>query len=142
MLIAHRGNDNHKYRENSEEAILFSLEKNYIDGIECDLRLTKDNEIVLFHNALVDFKSNGSGFVHNLTLNELLSYNFENDKITVLKELLFKIKTNKIILLEIKEQKIDADEYWIKALKLIFENYPNLKIYLCSFNYNLILKIK
>jgi len=47
MLIAHRGNDNHNYRENSEEAIIYSLSRTYIDGIECDLRLTKDNEIVL-----------------------------------------------------------------------------------------------
>lgn len=142
MLIAHRGNDNHHYKENSEEGIIYCLSKSYIDGIECDLRLTKDNEIVLSHNTLIDFKSDGSGFIHDLTIDELLKYDFKNGKIPVLKKLLNKIKTNKILLLEIKEERQDAEERWLKSLKEILDNYPKLNIYLCSFNYNLISKIK
>lgn len=142
MLIAHRGNDNHNYKENSEEGIIYCLSKSYIDGIECDLRLTKDNEIVLSHNTLIDFKSDGSGFIHDLTLGELLNYDFKNGKIPVLKNLLNKIDTNKILLLEIKEERQNVEESWIKALKEILDNYQKLNIYLCSFNYNLISKLK
>lgn len=142
MFIAHRGNDNHKYRENSEKALLYSLSQIYIDGVECDIRLTKDNEIVLLHDTLIDFKSNGTGFVHNLTLKELLSYSFNNEKVTVLKDLLSKINSKKILLLEIKEERGDTLEQWIKALTLILPKYSNLNIYLCSFNYDLLIELK
>ncbi len=146
MFIAHRGNDNHKYRENSEKAILFSLQQPYLDGIECDLRLTKDKKIVLLHNILIDFVSDGSGFVHNLTLDELLSYTFEQhqfqDKITVLSSLLSKIESKKILLLEVKEERTNVSVDWIEALKSIFTQYSNLTIYLCSFNYDLLRKLK
>lgn len=142
MFIAHRGNDNHKYRENSEKAILYSLKQDYISGIECDIRLTKDGEIVLLHNTLIDFESNGSGFVHNFTLKKLLSYSFKNEKITVLKDLLSKIDTNKILLLEIKEERKGKTDEWIKALAPILKKYTYLNIYLCSFNYDLLIQLK
>lgn len=141
MLIAHRGNDNHNYRENSEEAIIYSLSKSYIDGIECDIRLTKDNEIVLFHNLCIDLKSNGSGLVHNFALNELLDFDFENDQIDTLDSVLSKIKSNKIILLEVKEERNNMEEIWIEVLEKILKKYKHLNIYICSFNYKLLLKL-
>lgn len=142
MFIAHRGNDNHNYLENSEKAVLECLDKEYISGIECDIRLTKDNSIVLSHNMLIDFKSNGEGFIHDLTLKELLNYNFSGEKITVLKELLSNINSKKILLLEIKEERNNMSDNWIDAISQILNQYPNLNIYLCSFNYELIKKIK
>lgn len=142
MFIAHRGNDNHDYRENSEKSILFCLEQPYLDGIECDLRLTKDKKIVLSHNLLIDFISDGSGFIYNMTLEELLMYNFQNDKITVLDSLLSKINTKKILLLEIKEERNSKEEDWKDALDYILKKFSNLKIYICSFNYDLLYKLK
>ena len=142
MFIAHRGNDNHKYRENSEKAILYSLRQDYISGIECDIRLTKDKEIVLSHNTLIDLESSGSGFIHNFTLKELLSYSFKNEKITVLKNILSKIETNKILLLEIKEERSGREDEWREALEPIITKYIDLNIYLCSFNYDLLIRLK
>lgn len=142
MFIAHRGNDNHNYLENSEKAILNCLDRQYISGIECDIRLTQDNNIVLSHNMLIDFKSNGKGFIHNLTLEELLSYDFSGEKITVLKDMLSKINNKKILLLEIKEEKVNMIDNWIYALEPILRMYNYLNIYLCSFNYELIKTIK
>lgn len=142
MFISHRGNDNHNYRENSENAIIYSLNKEYIKGVECDIRLTKDNEIVLLHNMVIDLVSDGSGVVSNLTLKELMNYNFGNEKITVLSKLLSTIYTNKIILLEIKEERKDVINNWIKSLSKIINNNKNLNIYLCSFNYELIKELK
>lgn len=142
MFIAHRGNDNHDYRENSEEAILFCLQQQYLDGIECDLRLTRDNKIVLSHNSLIDFISNGSGFIYNMSLKELLQYDFKNGKITELNSLLTKINSNKILLLEIKEERSGKEKEWFESLEPILKKYTNLKIYICSFNYNLLKKLK
>lgn len=47
-----------------------------ITGFEIDVRLTKDNAIVVFHDARVDRVSNGSGKVSDHTLEELRSLDF------------------------------------------------------------------
>ena len=75
MFIAHRGNDNHKYLENTKEAVIYCLTKDYIDGIEIDIRVTKDKEFVVIHNMLMDKVSNGTEFVKDKTLKV---YNLKN----------------------------------------------------------------
>ena len=47
-LIAHRGLTNENIKENTLEAFINAIENNY-DGIELDLRLTKDKKIVCLH---------------------------------------------------------------------------------------------
>lgn len=47
-----------------------------VDGFEIDIRLTKDEEIVVFHDAYVDRTSNGAGKVSNLTLSDLKDLDF------------------------------------------------------------------
>ena len=54
FLIAHRGNNN-DLRENSKEAILSALNQPYIDGVEFDVRMTKDKKIVIIHDSLINF---------------------------------------------------------------------------------------
>lgn len=47
-----------------------------VDGFEVDVRMTKDEEIVVFHDAYVDRTSNGAGRVSNMTLDELRALDF------------------------------------------------------------------
>lgn len=123
-LIAHRGLDNHKYKENSIKAVLNTIDKEYISGIEIDLRFTKDKKIVMYHNLLYNLKS-----INNLNYKELKNIDlFEN--------LLKEIKTNKIILLDIKCEN-DNYKVFMKSLLKLLRKYP-LNYYICSFNYNLI----
>lgn len=42
-----------------------------LDGFETDVRLTKDEQLIVFHDALVDRTTNGSGKVSEHTLAEL-----------------------------------------------------------------------
>ena len=44
MIISHRGNGNHNFKENSKEAIIFSLNDKNVDGIE--IALVSDKEII------------------------------------------------------------------------------------------------
>lgn len=46
-----------------------------VDGFSVSVRLTKDEEIVAFHDATVDRTTNGSGYVKDLTLEELTQLN-------------------------------------------------------------------
>lgn len=42
-----------------------------VDGFETDVRLTKDQQLIVFHDATVDRTTNGSGKVSAHTLSEL-----------------------------------------------------------------------
>lgn len=141
MFIAHRGKDSHKYPENSTKGLLWCLQKDYIDGVELDVRLTKDNKIVLIHNMSIDAVSDGEGFVSFKTLKELKKYNFGKKgyflPISTLEEFLSQVDSSKIIMIDIKEETGSYDK-WVKAFKKIYIKYAYLSLYICSFNYKLI----
>ena len=123
-IIAHRANTEDKYKENSLEAIKSALKKEYIDGIEIDIRITKDNYFVLNHNALYAGK-----IIKNTSIKEL-------NKLDELDNVLKNIKTHKIILIDIKCEEIEYINI-VKPLINILKKYKKLNIYLCSFNYEL-----
>jgi len=52
------------------------------DGVEFDVQLTRDNELVVIHDETVDRTSNGSGYVKDFTLSELKKLNFNKKGIT------------------------------------------------------------
>lgn len=68
-VAAHRGWSS-KYPENTMEAIKAAIDLG-VDQIETDIRVTKDGELVLFHDATVDRTTNGTGKVCDYTLAEL-----------------------------------------------------------------------
>ena len=126
-LIAHRSLDKHQYPENSLLASLFCLKQKYILGIEIDVRLTKDKKFIMYHNYLYNLKR-----ITNLKYKELAN-------IDKLEDLLKQIKSPKIILLDLKCEDINVDDYLKRLLRLL-KKYP-LNYYLCSFNYDLTKKL-
>ena len=87
-LIAHRGKLSKTDIGNSKQSLLNALSKSYISGIECDVRLTKDLEVVVLHDPIIDFVSDGIGIVKYMTLKELKQYQFGKESILTLEELL------------------------------------------------------
>ena len=144
-LIAHRGLNDKKYRENTQDAIKDSLKELYISGIEIDARITKDNKIIVIHDQTINRTSNGAGFVKNMTLKELKKYNFGTKyydaKISTLKEILSNIKSNKIILIEIKYEGDDNKTY-IKSFYHSINKFLNKNIYIMSFNHEIVKELK
>ncbi len=69
MMAAHRG-DKDCRPENTIPAFQHAIALG-ADGIETDLHQTKDGEIVMMHDLLVDRTTNGSGRVCDMTLEEL-----------------------------------------------------------------------
>ena len=70
MLFAHRGDWRNAPAENS--LISFSqCIKEGIDGIEVDLQLTKDSNLVVMHDDTLDRTTNGKGKVKDYTTKEL-----------------------------------------------------------------------
>lgn len=68
-VFAHRGFSG-KYPENTMLAFEKAVELG-VDGIELDVHLSKDGEMVIIHDEKVDRTCNGTGKVKDLTLAEL-----------------------------------------------------------------------
>ena len=53
------------------------------DGVELDIQLTRDGEIVVIHDEKIDRLSNGQGYVKDYTLSELKKFNFNKRRLTL-----------------------------------------------------------
>ena len=76
QLVAHRGFSS-VYPDNSFEGLTACNDLQCIDGIECDVRLTKDNQLVLMHNDYIGFSR-----VENFTYEELCNMDLRDSLIS------------------------------------------------------------
>ena len=96
-----------------------------VDIIELDVRQTKDEEIIVFHDQFLDRTTNGTGNVHEHTLEQLrqldagswFSSKFSDQKIPTLKEVLDLVDGRCQVLIEIKH--MDHPHYHDFADKLV-----------------------
>ena len=123
-IIAHRGMFNNKdIPENSKKAFEEAI-KNDI-AFECDIQLTKDNILVIFHDDTLKRMTGISKKISDITYKELSANKILNTKYTIptLKEIL-ELNNDKVLIdIEIKPCKNykKACEILIKELK----NYNN-----------------
>lgn len=147
-IWAHRGASGYA-PENTLEAFKLAIDEK-ADGIELDVQLTKDKELVVIHDETIDRTSNGKGYVKDYTLEELKKFNFnygnekyEEVKIPTLKEVYELLKpTNLIINVELKTGIIFYEGIEEKVLKLAEEMKMEDRIIYSSFNHYTIKKIK
>jgi len=74
MIQAHRGASAY-CPENTLEAFSKAIEQG-ADGIELDVHLTKEGEVVVAHDERLERVSNGTGYINDHTLEELKSLDF------------------------------------------------------------------
>ena len=79
-LIAHRGYKTKNIRENTIESFDNAFNNDFV-GIEFDVRKTKDNKLVICHDAFISRVSDGFGLLSSYTYEELLKFNFGSYKI-------------------------------------------------------------
>jgi len=70
--IAHRGYS-FKALENTKEAFIYASQENGFIGSECDIRLTKDNIFVVFHDEDFNRLANNPSKIIDLSLKEVKS---------------------------------------------------------------------
>ena len=117
-VAAHRGWCS-KYPENTMEAIKAAVEVG-VDQIETDVRVTKDGELVLFHDPTVDTTTTGTGKVIDYTLQELRALDagihkgeeFKGYRVPTFIEFMDYMKTlpEITIYIELKEYPIDGHD--------------------------------
>lgn len=109
IILAHRGGAHLE-----PEHTMLAFEKSAqlgVDGFEIDIRLTKDEEIIVFHDATVDRTTEGYGSVSEMTLAEInaLNHGYQFEDLTGA--------------FPYRDQKID-----VVTLRELLESYPNMLI--------------
>lgn len=146
-IFAHRGASAYA-PENTVEAFALAMEQG-ADGIELDVQMTKDGQVVVIHDETIDRVSDGTGAVRDYTLEELKKFhfsnhmeNYENAVIPTLKEVLDLIKSSNMLLnIELK-----TGIYWYpnleeKTMELVKEAGMEDRVIYSSFNHYSIKKI-
>jgi glycerophosphoryl diester phosphodiesterase len=109
-IAAHRGASFEK-PENTESAISRAIEIG-ADIVEIDIRFTKDEKLIVFHDDTLSRITNKTGLISNFKWNELKdldagswhSDEFKNQRIPLLSEVLDKYSKDTILLLDLKER--------------------------------------
>ncbi len=150
-VFAHRGFSG-KFPENT--IIAFTEAGKFdIAGIELDVQLTKDGEMVVIHDERIDRTTNGSGFVNDYTYEQLLSFDagswfhpdFHAQKLQRLAEVFEWMKqTAKPLTLniELKNDQVHYEQLEEKVLGLIEKYDMKNQIILSSFNYDSLIKVR
>lgn len=78
FIFAHRG-ASAQAPENTLEAFSLAISMG-ADGLELDVHLSSDGELMVIHDAKVDRTTNGTGYVRDMTLEQLKALDASNGK--------------------------------------------------------------
>lgn len=141
---AHRGASAYA-PENTMVAFKKALEMG-ADGIELDLQETKDKKIVIFHDEIIDKKSNGKGRIKDYTFEELYNLDFgswfsneyKGEHIVLFEDFAKEfLKKDLVFAIELKDIGYEQE-----VLNIIKE-YSNINnIYITSFKYEVLNNIR
>ena len=103
------------------------------DGFECDVRITKDNQLVLWHDADMNRVAGNSARIADLTLNEIKGH---YPQAITLDELLILARDNKKELaIETKHPVPTGSAVEKKVMQLIAQEKPVADIHIMSFSW-------
>ncbi|MBE0539594.1 MAG: hypothetical protein IH620_07765 [Ignavibacterium sp.] len=155
LIIAHRG-ESYDAPENTLKSINLAWQRG-ADGIEIDVHLSMDNEIMVVHNKKIKTVSGKSLSIKSHTAEELKKYSVNNTKIEndasetipTLKEVLSTVPIKKYIFIEIKcgvkiipalirtlnQSKLDTEQikligFGLKKMSLVKNAFPEYEIFL------------
>lgn len=147
--FAHRGFSG-KYPENTMLAFRKAVEAG-ADGIELDVQLTADGEVVIIHDETIDRTTDGKGQVCEYTYDELAKFNASYiytgkigfNKIPTLREYFVFIRNLDIITnIELKTGINQYPGIEKKVLELIYEFSMKEKVIISSFNHYSVMRMK
>lgn len=147
-IWAHRG-ASAAAPENTMEAFLLA-ERMGADGIELDIQLSADGEVIVLHDETVDRTASGSGRVCDLTLAQLKALDFScgmaayaGARIPALREVYAAFKNSRMFLnVEIKCEQGDYRTLCKKALEIEREMGMGGRILYSSFNWDALREVR
>lgn len=122
-----------EYGTNTIESIMLAKNASFTDGVLIDVRLTLDNKLVTVSNDDLTKTTLSKGMVsktkyHDLNKVKLLNKNYKT-YIPLLKEILDKYQSNKIIILNLHDA-MDKNEVLVNEVIKLINNYPDYNFYL------------
>lgn len=148
-IYAHRGSSG-THPENTIAAFTEAA-RLAIHGVEFDVHLTKDGELVVIHDERIDRTSNGSGFIKDMTLAELTAFDFgswfspdfKGQTIPTLHEVLqLFTDTTHHLNIELKSDIFPYEGMVEKVIAIIGEMGLDSRIVLSSFDHEAIRTVK
>lgn len=139
-FIAHRGIPS-LYPENTASSFMAAL--NYQpDQIECDIQCTKDGHFVVFHDFTVDRMTDGSGYIHEMTLDEIKMLSVKGgEKILSLEEFLQMIPSEVTLNLELKRLTEDKRLWEQDFVKRVLQFRSRESVIFASLNHECLRRI-
>ena len=126
LICAHRGFSSMEV-ENTTKAISLASEKDYVDIIEFDLRLSKDNIIIVSHdNSIID-ENNKSVIISETNSDELLNKNYIYQRNA---ENNYFWYDSEILLINNRNKKLNNQNYQLITLDEAIKKANNKKIIL------------
>jgi glycerophosphoryl diester phosphodiesterase len=136
LKIGHRG-----ARAYEPENTLRSFQKAIelgVNAVELDVRRTRDDQLVVIHNANVNKTTDGNGSVNELTLNEIKGFvTKKGEKVPTLEEALQFLGKRVTILVELKETGIEE-----QVLNLVHKKGLTENIIIISFHEDALRKVR
>lgn len=142
-IFAHRG-ESGLFPENTMIAFQGAFDAGS-HGIELDVQMTKDGELVVIHDERIERTTNGIGFVKDLSLKQLKKYDagswfhsdYHKESIPTLQEVLNWVRSlpkELIVNIELKNDIIEYQKIEEKVLELIYQMGLQHQSILSSFN--------
>jgi len=117
-VIAHRG-ASYDVAEHTLPAYLSAID-NGADGLECDVRLTRDGHLVCVHDRTVNRTSNGSGIVSEYDLSALRELDFQSWR-DVLPDSPDQLRSESPYLAGVAPDRLSADSSRVLTLETLLE---------------------
>lgn len=135
--------------ENTIPAFALAAEQG-ADGVELDIQLTRDGEIVVIHDETIDRVSNGTGRVMDYSLEELKRLNFNKNfpqfgfvTIPTLEEVFSLLKDSGLVVnVELKTNIVFYEGIEEKAVQVAEKMGMSERVIYSSFNHYSVLKVK
>lgn len=147
QIFAHRGYSS-AFAENTMSAFI-AAQKAGADGLELDVQLTKDGEVVVIHDEKLDRTTSGKGFVKNFTFKEIRKLNankkgVNKEPIPSLIEVLEWMQSNQLVCnIELKNNLFPYEGMEEKVIHLVRRFNLSNRIIISSFNhYSIVLSYR
>lgn len=148
LIFAHRGFGDYG-PDNSLYAVEHALEAD-MDGVDVDGQLTRDGELVIFHDLSVDRLTSGTGRVGDKTLKEMLALDLgpkykaglSGAYVRTFEDFVRSVKGRGTVMVELKVPGLAPTDIERRAVEIIQKYDAHLSVVLSSFNPMVLYRVK
>jgi glycerophosphoryl diester phosphodiesterase len=148
LVFAHRGFGDHA-PDNSLYAVEHALDVD-MDGVDVDGQLTKDGELIIFHDLSVDRLTSGTGRVGNKTLKDMLALDLgpkyraglTGANVHTFEDFVRAVKGRGTLMVELKVPGLAPTGIEERAVKIIQKYDAHLSVVISSFNPLVLYRVK